>query len=144
MINNVIDDAEMWKKAIKERFGSLREYAKYKNTSVQNISNKLKTLSSMFLRELKDDGINLSAPHDNRIAIQSFDNNEIQSHEDSEMVNGNFNSKTIHLKSSDAYKELIQDMIKNQREDVIFMRRECLENQRKIIKLLEELIKRRK
>lgn len=56
--------------AIQEKFGTLAAYAEFKQTSPQNISDKIRRQSSKFMKQLKDDGINIKSIHQSNGEIQ--------------------------------------------------------------------------
>lgn len=135
------------KTQILRKFKTYKELADLLGMPASNLSKQLKNPSPKFLIQLEETGIDLTALNNDRFAVQSFDNNKIHNSTnrgDAEMLNGNFNGKTINLKSNDAVTNVMQELIKNQREDVLFMRNQCIENQKKILQLLEELLKKRR
>lgn len=53
--------SELLRRLIVSKFGSIEQYAEFKNTSKQNVYEKIRTQSNKFLKELLDDGILLES-----------------------------------------------------------------------------------
>lgn len=105
--------SDLLKRKIKTKYGSMREYARQKGTSVQNLSNKFKVLSPMFLKELRDDGFVI----DGSVNQEFSHNNNIE-----DTMQGNFNHSVVKEINGADPNKILTKIYDDQRTDLVHYR----------------------
>lgn len=122
--------------AIREKFGSIEKYAELKKTSKQNISQKAIYQSKPFMKELREDGIDISGT----ITQEYKERNSSQQESD---MHGNFigTAKEInHHYNSVIASELIKELTEPYKTTIEVLKERIEEKNKKISELEEKLL----